>query len=352
MSWFSKNYEKAALGGGVVIALGLAYMGWSKFGSVEADFPSELKGGGNNNAAVREADLIPKALASRKLDRTWERALAGERPVDLFVGIPLFVPSSEPGTTIDLAGKDSTLVHPPIPNTWWLENRLDPGFGDSPARDPDQDGFTNLEEYTGKTDPNNVKAYPPLIAKLMYAKDESLGWVLRPSFGDNGKFPFKYTDTTRAVNQTGAADMIEPNGLFFTKGVMSNRFKLLGSEIRKEVNKATNVEKDVTIVRIEDQRPNKKGTIYEFPSPLSEERMNEHLKYDRTAVLTLEALGQQGKEFKVEENVAFALPSDGAKKDYLLKTVTPGSITVEYTDAAGEKKSVTISKGSLPKMAD
>ena len=108
----------------------------------------------------------------------------------------------------------------------------------------------------------------------------------------------------------------------------------------------------MTIVRVEDQRPNKKGTIYEFPSPLSEERMNEHLKYDRTAILTLEALGQQGKEFKVEENTTFALPSDGAKKDYLLKSVTPNSITVEYTDAAGEKKSVTINKGSLPKMAD
>ncbi len=352
MSWFSTNYEKVALGGAVAIALGLAYMGWRNLDRVETDFGTNLKGGGNNTAAVRGADLIPKAIASLKLDRTWVRALAGDRPVDLFVGIPLFVPSSAPETTIDLAGKDSTLVHPPIPNTWWLDNRLDPGFGDSPARDPDQDGFSNLEEYTGKTDPNNARAFPPLIAKLMYMKDESLGWVIRPSFGDGGKFPFKYQDTKGGTNQTGAADMIEPNGLFFAKGTMANRFKLLGSEVRKELNKATKVEKDVTIVRIEDQRPNKPGTIYEFPSPLSEERMNEHLKYDRTAVFSLEALGQQGKEFKVEENMTFALPPDGAKKDYLLKTVTPDSITVEYTNAAGEKKSLVIPKGSLPKMDD
>lgn len=352
MSWFSKNYEKAALGGAVAIALGLAYMGWSKFGSVESDFGADLKGAGNNNAAVRDADLIPKALASLKLDRSWVRALAGDRPVDLFVGIPLFVPSSAPDTTIDLQGKDSPLVHPPIPNIWWLDNRIDPGFGDSPARDPDQDGFTNLEEYNSKTDPNNAKSFPPLIAKLMYVRDESLGWVLRPSFGDNGKFPFKYQDTKGGSNQTGAADMIEPNGLFFPKAPMANRFKLLGSEVRKEVNKATKVERDVTIVRIEDQRPNKKGTIYEFPSPLSEDRMNEYLKYDRTAILTLEALGQQGKEFKVEENMTFALPADGAKKDYLLKSVTPESIIVEYTDATGEKKSVDIKKGALPNLGD
>ena len=77
--------------------------------------------------------------------------------------------------------------------------------------------------------------------------------------------------------------------MFFAKAPMMNRFKLLGSEVRKELNKAIKIEKEVTIVRIEDQRPNKKGTIYEIPSPLSEERMNEHLKYDRTAVLSLEA---------------------------------------------------------------
>ncbi len=352
MSWFAKNYEKAALGGAVAIALGLAYMGWSKMGSVEADFGAGLKGGGNNNAAVRNADLIPKAISSLKLDRTWEQALAGDRPVDLFVGIPLFVPSAAPDTTIDLAGKDAVVVHPPITNLWWLENRLDPGFGDSPARDPDQDGFSNLEEFNGKTDPNNAKAYPPLIAKLMYVRDESLGWVIRPGFGDNGKFPFTYQDTKRGENKTGAADTIPPDGLFFARGTMANRFKLLGSEVRAELNRATNTQRDVTIVRIEDQRPNKKGMIYEFPSPLSAERMNEHLKYDRTAILTLEALGQQGKEFKVEENMTFSLPSDGAKKDYLLKTVTPDSITVEYTNAAGEKKSVAIGKGSLPKMED
>ena len=347
MSWFSKNYEKAALGGAVAIALGLTYLGWSKFGSVESDFRDDLKGKGNNSAAVRDADLIPKALGSLKLDRTAERAIAsGDRPVDLFAGIPLFVPSSAPDSTVDLNSKESPPVHPPIPNIWWLDNRIDPGFGDSPARDPDQDGFTNLEEYDAKTDPNNSKSHPPLVAKLKFVRDESLGWVLRPSFGDNGKFPFKYQDTKGGVNQTGAADMIEPNGMFFAKAPMANRFKLLGSEVRKEINKATKVEKDVTIVRIEDQRSNKKGMIYEFPSPLSEDRMNEHLKYDRTAILTLEALGQQGKEFKVEEYLTFALPPDGSKKDYLLKSVTPGSITVEYTDAAGEKKSVTINKGN------
>lgn len=350
MSWFSKNYEKAALGGAVAVALGFAYMGWSKFGSVEVDFGAGLTGHGNNNTAVKDADLIPKTVASLKLDRASVQALDGERAVDLFTGIPLFVSSAAPDSPVDLV-KDPP-VHPPIPNTWWIDNRLDPGFADSPGRDPDGDGFSNLEEFLSKTDPNNAKSVPSLIAKLLYVKDESLTWVLRPGYGADGSFPFNYQDSKGGVNKAGAADMIAPGGLFFAKGVMMNRFKLLGSEVRKELNIKIHIEKEVTIVRIEDQRPNKKGTVYEFPAPLSEERMNEHAKYDRTAIFSLEALGLNGKEFKVEENTAFALPPGGAKKDYLAKTVTPESVTIEYTNPAGEKKSVEINKGGMPRTGE
>jgi hypothetical protein len=346
MSWISKNYEKVALGGTVLVALGLAYLGWSKFAAVEADFGAGLKGAGNNNAAVSGADRIPKALQSMKLDRSWTQALDGERPVDLFTGIALFIKSSEPETPVDLL-KDAP-VHASIPNTWWLENRLDPGFADSPQRDPDSDGYSNIDEFNAKTDPNNNRSHPQLIAKLMYVKDESLAWAIRPGFGSDGAFPFSYTDSKRRNNKVPAGEMIKPEGLFFPKEPMANRFKLLGSEVRKELNKKINLEMEVTYVRIEDQKPNKKGTVYELPSPLSEERMNEFLQFDRSAIFSLEALGMSGKEFKVEENTAFALPPDSPKKDYLLKKVTPNGVTVEYPDADGSRKTIEINKGAMP----
>jgi hypothetical protein len=75
--------------------------------------------------------------------------------------------------------------------------------------------------------------------------------------------------------------------------------------------------------------------------------MKEHLQYDRTAVLSLEALGLNGTEFKVEENTTFGLPPSSAKNEYLLKKVTPASITVEYTDPQGNLKTIEINKGSL-----
>ncbi len=160
MSWFSKNYEKAALGGAVVVALGLGYLGWSKIGAVESDFPNPLSGAGKGDPAVAGADLIPKAEQSIKIDRTWTKGIDpdGERPVDLFTGVPLVIKSSEPDKAIDPI--EDAPIHDPIPNTWWLDNRIDPGFADSPGRDPDGDGFSNLEEFQAKTDPNNPKSVP------------------------------------------------------------------------------------------------------------------------------------------------------------------------------------------------
>ena len=349
MSWFSKNYEKAALGGAVVVSLGLIYLGYSHLASTEDDFASTVQGQGNSNTAVTGADLIPKAIASAKADRSWNQADDAGRVVDLFTGIPLFVSSSAPDKALDLVKGD--ILHPPIPNLWWIDNRLDPGFGDSPARDPDEDGFSNLEEFNGKTDPNDGAKYPPLIAKLMYVRDESLTWVVMPGFGSEGSFPFKYVDSKSQENKTGPVG-VAPNSLFFEKGPMANRFKLVGNEVRNVMDKRINIEREQTFVRIEDQRANKKGVIYEIPSPLSQERANDHRQYDRTAILSLEAIGKKGVEFKVEENLTFSLPNDSGKDDYKVTKVTPESIEVEYTDAAGAKKTVQISKGSLPNLSE
>jgi len=348
MSWLSNNYEKAVLGGTIVAALGLSYFGWNRIQAVDADFSDSVRGRGKNDPSVMNADAVPKAIASLSLDRSWTPAEVDGRTVDLFTGIPLFVAREAPDKAVDLL-KDGP-VHPPIPNQWWLENRIDPGFADSPSQDPDEDGYPNIEEFNAKTDPNDDKSHPPLIAKLKFVKDESLVWVIRPGFQAGGSFTFRYEDGQRRQNNAGADAMVAPGQLFFKDGVMKERFKLLGSEVVKELNRAINEEVDVTYVRIEDQRPNKNKAIYRIPAPLSEGRKNQHLQHDRTAVFTLEAIGLAGQEFKVEENTTFALPPTAPNKDFTLKAVSPNEVTVEYKNAEGVVQSVTIAKGSIPSL--
>ena len=342
MSWLSKNYEKAALGGAAVIAVGLGVLGYLKVGKVEEDFATELKGSGNDNPAVKDADLVTKAKASLESPRIWDQAEDEGRPVNLFTGIPLFIAKSAPGKPVDPFGGEP--IHPPIPNQWWIQYRLDPGFGDSPLRDADGDGFSNLDEFQGKTDPTKAGDYPTLIAKLVYIKDESLAWILKPGFDSEGGFTFTYRDSNNQQNKATAAAPVKPNELFFKEGLMKDRFKLLGFEARKVRNERLNMEQEFKFVRVEDQKPNKKGRIYEIQQNFKDDQIPANTQYDRTAVLKLEALDQNNIEFKVEENTTFGLPADSPEKEYLLKSVTPEAIEVEYTGPDGAKKTIQIPK--------
>jgi len=346
MSWISENYEKAALGVGAVAALGLAFVGYQKLNSVTEDFSSEPKGSGPNDPSVKGSDVVATAISSFKIKREWVKGEDDGRTIDLFTGVPLFVNKNDLTTPVDLNGKGVAPVHPPIPNSWWIDNRIDPGFGDSPERDEDGDGFSNLAEFEAKTDPNDNRSYPPLITKLSYTGDEAIEWVLRPGFEADGGFTFEYNDTKGNNARAGAGNVVKPGEMFFAEGPVQNRFKLLGSEKTKEVNEKINVEVDVTIVKIEDQKPNKKGQVYEIPAAFRKAEAAKFSKFDRTAIFSLEALGLAGQEFKVEENTEFALPPTAATKAFKVTAITPESVTVEIKDKDGKVESFEISKGS------
>jgi len=238
-------------------------------------------------------------------------------------------------------------VHPPIPNQWWIDNRIDPGFGDSPQLDADEDGFSNLDEFNAKTDPNDKRDYPSLISKLAYTGDESVQWVLRPGFpGADGSFTFEYNDTLRRDNKTGAANAILPGGSFFADEPMKDRFKFVASEKRKQMNEKLNVEVEVTVVTVEDQKPNKVGMKYEIPAQFRKGDAAKFAKFDRTAILTLEALGLEGQEIKVEEFTSFALPPDAKEKAFKLTEVTPEAIVIEHKKPDGPTETYTILKGA------
>jgi hypothetical protein len=209
-----------------------------------------------------------------------------------------------------------------------------------------------MDEFTAQTDPNDATDYPGLISKLTYVGDESVQWVLRPGFESEGAFTFKYSDGLRNANSAGAASPVPPGGLFFAEGAAKGRFKLLGSEKRMELNEAIKAEVEVTYVKVEDQKPNKLGKVYEIPAQFREADARKFSHFDRTAILALDALGLAAKDFKVEENTAFSLPPGGSGNNYKLTEVTPEKITVEVTDKDGNKTSHTINKGETGPMGE
>lgn len=349
MSWISSNYEKALLGAATLVTLSLVWFGWSQLERSGEDFRASLRGDGKDNTAVEGAERITKTMQSMQLDHGWKQGVVEDRPVQLFTGIPLFVKRDQPERAVDpMKGPE---IHPGISNSFWLDNDLDPGFADSPLRDPDADGFSNLEEYRAQTDPNDRAEHPLLLIKLRYVRDETVSWLLKPGFlNQNGELPMAYEDTKGLKNKAGAGNPIKPGELFFTTGAAQNRFKLLGHDELKRVNPSTNIEETVSLARIEDQKANKPGQLYKIPAPLKAGQRAEFIQHDRSAVMVLEALGAGSQEMVVEENTRFGLPADSADKRYLLKSVTPAAIEVEYKPEGGPPTTIQIPKGSLPQM--
>ena len=359
-----KNSEKIILAVCVVAALGLAYFGYSKSGDVETELAFSSKGGGKNDVAVEGAEKLAQTLASVSAPILLDQPVTPDgRPVDNFVGVALFAKKPAPGekTAKPVDPVLDAPIHPPIPNLWWLDNGIDPGFGDSPSRDEDKDGYSNLEEFTAKTNPTDAKSFPALIQKLQFAKYESAGYFLwfSSALGPE-KYQFKIAPLPPAFESAPAAqqaaflngtslkfnrtaDFIGTNVNIFAEGFGMGRFKLKSVTEKEVFNEATKLTTKNEFALIEDLDPNNKAE-FEIPKMPNAKDRPATVRYDRTAVLVLNAIGEEGKEFKVKENETFSLPSSKGDKAYLLKKITAESITVEYKDAAGAVQTIEIKK--------
>ena len=360
-----KSFEKLILAGCAVLGIGVIYLGYSKKSALEEDFAYFPKASGNCEIDVVGAAKLDDTLANVEKPIMLERAIIGanQRPVDNFVGVSLFAkkPANGEKTAKPVDPVLDAPIHPPIPNLWWLQNRLEPGFADSPQRDEDGDGFSNIEEFHAQTDPNDPQSYPPLIDKLEFVKYESIGYFLwfSSSLGPQ-KYQFKITELPPAFEAAPPAAQenflgqpglkfnrtdgyIGDNTNIFDKDFGKGRFRLKEVREKEVTNEATKLTTTLEFAVIEDLAPHKKDT-FEIPKmPRSRERPAT-VRYDRTAIFVLNAIGEQNKEFKVLENASFSLPSDKGEKNYHLKKISPDSVTVEYKSADGETKTIEIKK--------
>lgn len=350
MSQLPKNFEKIALGVGGVAALAFATLGFLRTSAVSNDFSSTVTAGGGKEVAVPEAEATARAVSSLTSNRNIVQASQDGRDVDLFVGIPLFADKNNPNVPVDpVQGRP---VHPPIPNSWWIETGADMTYSNSPHRDDDGDGFTNLEEFEAKTHPMDPKSIPPLIHKLAYVRDESTKWYVLFGLESQNKWSPRFLgftpDGKKLENRVPATAMLEVGDTFFKDGAMANRFRFTGLEEREVTSERTNLAQRVRIALYEDLKANKRGEKYESQAGLPEAELESKAYHDRIAVFDLQAIGYEGQEFKVEERVRFALPPDAEEKNCLLKKVTPTSVEVEFTDPSGKTTVIEIKKGGTP----
>ncbi|MFP6895453.1 MAG: Amuc_1099 family pilus-like system protein [Roseibacillus sp.] len=352
----SASYDKVILGFALVIALGLGAMVYLNAGKVEDDFPAP--GGGRNGVPEMEGVAGYEAQTSKVgVAVTLAHSVTKDgRTINNFVGIPLFL-KGDSDTAVDLGDPSNPPVHPPIPNLWWLENRIDPGYADSPDRDPDKDGFSNLEEFNAKSNPNDFKSIPALIAKLECAKVEEKRFRLVYSsdtttgpLKEEDTYSFKHEERINRRSKFTNSEYIQPGkgakSTIFPAGSAQLRYEFKKAEQKVEKNPANGLEETNNYATLEDLSPAKKGDKIE----LKKGSRNGVIVRDYTAHLFLNAIGQADKVIKIAERTSFSLPFDpsAADKPYTFAAVTDsGDVVIEWQEG-GEAKSMTLPPNSQP----
>lgn len=158
MDWVKAHYDKTAVIAGALILLLFSVLIWRSANAFSENFVA---------AQAAPAPKKPKPPGkAADVDNALQRLQ--QPPQWVFSGRSgLFVPEKH---FIGAAGQPATLqntqIHAPVPNEWLEEFNLPIADADVLTQDPDGDGFNNLDEWQGHTNPTDKASHPAYITKL------------------------------------------------------------------------------------------------------------------------------------------------------------------------------------------
>src|SRR6266487_1989933 len=198
MDWIKAHYDRVALvAAAIFLFLCAISIWWSA-----AQFGNKLAAQQQTAPAPKAASPPGKAVeldhAAEKLQQPAQWKFGGRS--GLFVPEKHFIGSNNLPATLQ-----TTVVHPPVPNEWFEQFGLPVENADVLDEDPDNDGFTNLDEWKGQTNPTDKDSHPDYLTKLSLesATEEPFRFMFSSWVGD-----------TFAIN---AIDQSEPTQ-FLKKG--------------------------------------------------------------------------------------------------------------------------------------
>jgi hypothetical protein len=179
MDWLRENYDRAA-----VLAASLFLLLCAVFIFLGANGFDEKFAGLENAPAPNQK--IPAGRSAELADVM--KRLENPPQWTFSSRSGLFVPERHfIGANGEPATLQNTLLHPPVPNEWLEEFGLPITDPDVLSQDPDGDGFTNLDEWQGHTNPTEKNSHPPYYAvlKLKSFAQEPFPLIFSSSVGDS-----------------------------------------------------------------------------------------------------------------------------------------------------------------------
>jgi len=254
MNWIKQNYDQFILG--LVALLLLALSGLLIYSSIGfKDTFADIEAQVSQSNKVPPLDITPinQAAAAAKTPATWDLT---DSEGSLFISIPYIV---GPDGNLEDPRTSPTPLHPPVPNKWIIDNKLDILDNNILNEDPDGTGFTVLDDWKGvngngtdSVDPQDKKVHPPYWTKLRLVQYIRQPFRLRFEAydGDVNKpndmeFQINTLDVNQPTQFVKLGDMIA-----------GTKFKVIKFEVKSQTNNATGDTTDVselTVQNIENQ---------------------------------------------------------------------------------------------------
>jgi hypothetical protein len=306
MNWLPTNYERILLSAAAIILFVCSIFIWrsaTQFNSQFTALPPAPAPALRTASSLVNAQELDAAI--EKLHQPPQWTFGGRS--GLFVPEKHFIGANGLPATLQ-----STEVHPPVPNEWLEQFGLPIADTDVLEQDPDSDGFNNLDEWSGHTNPTDPNSHPEYYAKLK----------LKSTTEEPFRLVFSsWVDDTFAIN---TIDMKQPTQ-FLKIGDMikGTRFKVAKFVEKYQPNKyGTNV--DVSELMIEQQESHQQLTLVKEKVAMSPESV---------AIFFYTWGGRQ--EFQVRKDQEFSLkPQENIK--YKLTEVEPAKAVIVNSQRADE----------------
>jgi hypothetical protein len=206
----------------------------------------------------------------------------------------------------------STQVHPPVPNEWLEQFGLPIADADVLTQDPDGDGFNNLDEWQGHTNPTVKDSHPEYLSKLKLKSFSEEPFRLMFSSWVEGTFGINAIDLKQPTQFLKVGDVIP-----------GTRFKILKFTEKYQANQyGTNI--DVSELQLEHE---------DTKAPLT--LVKEKVAISPESVATFIYTWGENREFQVRKDQEFSLkPQEEIK--YKLMDVQPTKAVIVNTQKPNE----------------
>jgi hypothetical protein len=309
MDWIRAHYERALLIAAAAVLL-LCSLSILRKAAGFADNFSAQQTAPPPKPASPPAKALELEAASKKLEQPPQWTFSGRS--GLFVPEKHFI-----GNTGVPATLQTTQVHPPVPNEWFEQFGLPIADADVLEQDPDGDGFTNLDEWQGKTTPTDKNSRPDYVTKLKLK-----------TFNEE-PFRMKFDSKSGDAFVINTTDLKEPTQfLKIGDTIGGTKFKLVNYTEKHETNPATGGDVDVSELQLENQDTHAQLTLVKEKVAMSPESV-------ATFAYTWPA-GGAPQQFQVRKDQEFSLkPQEEIK--YKLIDVQPGKAVIVNTQRPNDK---------------